>query len=110
MTAHELEMLQRLIEERFDDRDRKTVEFRAELDAVKNSMQRVESDVTRLHSKVESFTDVIEDLRDIRNGFQQVTRVAQIVLSKKTWAMLAAAIVVGNWIADHVPMFVGWFS
>lgn len=107
MTAHEIETLKEWMREKFDDRDKASAVFAERLDKMENTMQRVESTQVGQTRQLSEVLDVVEDLRDIRDGIQQFTRV---VLSKRTWSMLAGAIVVGNWVADHLPMFVGWFS
>lgn len=116
MTSDEVQLIQQLIKSEFAQRDRRFEDGNRRFNSIEDRLTTIDVRVSGIEREMTEFREVASDLKDvahtmagIRDAWDPVQRVAQIVLSKRTWAILAGVIVVGNWMADRLPMFVGWF-
>lgn len=117
MTSDEVQLIQKLIQSEFAQRDQKLAEGNRRFAMIEDRLNAIDLRVGGIESEMVEFKEVATDLKDVAHTFsgfgdvmERVGKIANVVASKRTWAILAGVIVVGNWIADHVPQFVGWFS
>ena len=117
MTSDEVQLIQQLIKSEFAQRDQKLAEgnrrfamIEERLNTIDNRVSGIESNMNEFHEVASELKDVAHSMASVRDAWEPVQKIAQFAMSKRTWAILAGVIVVGNWIADHVPQFVGWFS
>lgn len=82
------------------------------LDILEARQAQSDARVNTMQGQVDRFAAVVDRLDALAESLEVVSRFIQ--RGKRAWlkaaGYLAGVIVVGNWIADHVPMFVGWFS
>ena len=117
MTSDEVQLIQQLIKSEFAQRDQKLAEGNRRFAQIEDRLNTIDGRVGGIEKSMSEFHEVASELKDVahsmaavRDAWEPVHRFAQFAMSKRTWAILAGVIVVGNWIAGHVPMFVGWFS
>lgn len=98
-------MLKEWMQERFAEQAKR-------LDVVEARQMQSDARVDEMHNQVERFATVVNRLDGLAESLEVVSRFVQ--RGKRAWlkvaGYLAGVIVVGNWVADHLPMFVGWFS
>jgi len=117
VTSDEVQLIQKLIQSEFAQRDQKLSEgnrrfamIEDRLNAIDGRVSGIEQNMSEFHEVASELKDVAHSMAAVKDAWEPVHRLAQFAMSKRTWAILAGVIVVGNWIANHVPMFLGWFS
>lgn len=102
MTEHELQMLQRWMQEKFEDRDRESLVFVGRLDKLESTMQRIDGKVTEFEAVASDIKDLATFFRESRDTWQNVAKVTSLIVTKRGGLFIVGAIFAVNWLAALV--------
>ena len=105
MTTHEIELLKEWFMDKFEHQN-------SRLSSIESRQGIADQKIAAIEGQMQRFSEVVDRLDALAESMDVVSRFVQ--RGKRAWLKLAgyaaAVIVIGNWIAAHMPDFSGWFS